>query len=114
MSSKQSLNGFVRHRQPNKKMEAVSKPTESQLEDGDKTNAGTFLACFFGIFGSYFIYGILQEKMYEIDDINSIIICLVRTKSYFEDEQFRYFIFLVFFQCIINAIIAKTGTLCVI
>lgn len=53
--------------------------------------------CFLGIFVCYFYYGILQEKITRSDYGEG------------EDkERFNYFFCLVFFQCIINAIFART------
>ncbi|RMX57542.1 hypothetical protein pdam_00005749 [Pocillopora damicornis] len=59
------------------------------------TDRKKLIVCFLGIFISYFYYGIIQEK-------------ITRT-SYGEDkEKFVYALSLVFVQCIVNALFAKT------
>eukprot|EP00118_Oscarella_pearsei_P005139 m.23189 g.23189 ORF g.23189 m.23189 type:complete len:345 (+) comp28445_c0_seq2:31-1065(+) len=54
------------------------------------------LVCFLGIFFSYLVFGFVQEK--------------ITRGSYGEGdgkERFTFFLFLVFVQCIINALVAK-------
>ncbi|XP_065838978.1 solute carrier family 35 member B1-like [Oscarella lobularis] len=54
------------------------------------------LICFSGIFFSYLAFGVFQEK--------------ITRGSYGDDdkkEKFAFFFFLVFFQCVANAIVAK-------
>lgn len=44
--------------------EAKETPSSSEASEGDKSMKGsTGLYCFLGIFISYFVYGLLQEKM---------------------------------------------------
>jgi len=62
------------------------------LEHQHGGNVKMLVVCFVGIFVSYFIYALLQEKI---------------TKRKFGDEYFRYFMFLVGIQCIVNAAFAK-------
>lgn len=54
------------------------------------------IVCFWGIFGCYFVYGILQET-------------ITKAKYGEEGEKFHYTLALVFIQCIINALFAKLG-----
>ncbi|XP_076456133.1 solute carrier family 35 member B1-like [Babylonia areolata] len=54
------------------------------------------VVCFLGIFGCYFLYGILQET-------------ITKAKYGNEGEKFHYTLSLVFVQCIINAFFAKIG-----
>ncbi|KAL8569821.1 hypothetical protein ACOMHN_006547 [Nucella lapillus] len=58
--------------------------------------AQMLVVCFLGIFGCYFVYGVLQETI---------------TKAKYGDkgEKFHYTLSLVFVQCIINALFAKIG-----
>ncbi|XP_073237250.1 solute carrier family 35 member B1-like isoform X2 [Porites lutea] len=58
------------------------------------TNTKKLAVCFLGVFVSYFVYGLLQEKI---------------TKANYgeEREKFVYALSLVFIQCIVNAVFAK-------
>ncbi|XP_077996584.1 solute carrier family 35 member B1-like isoform X2 [Glandiceps talaboti] len=70
-----------------------SKKMKADVVEGSRLK---LLACFFGIFISYFFYGIVQEK-------------ITRGKYGEGDdaEYFKYTLSLVFSQCIINALVAK-------
>jgi UDP-galactose transporter B1 len=78
----------------------MSEAQPPQVAEGDnktqqnmKTGGGKVAVwCFLGIFTSYFVYGLLQEKI---------------TRRTFGGERFHFFMFLVGFQCIVNAVIAK-------
>ncbi|XP_040566265.1 solute carrier family 35 member B1 [Lepeophtheirus salmonis] len=56
------------------------------MNDSGKKNL-KFLSCVFGIFGFYFLYGILQERI---------------TRVNYGDEKFTYIFALIFVQCIFN------------
>ncbi|CAB4063822.1 SLC35B1 [Lepeophtheirus salmonis] len=56
------------------------------MNDSGKKNL-KFLSCVFGIFGFYFLYGILQERI---------------TRVNYGDERFTYIFALIFVQCIFN------------
>lgn len=74
---------------------------DSKLHHHDTKNHGhgkekkplsfAFLVCFWGIFCSYFVYGLLQERI---------------AKQGFDGERFHYFLFLVSIQCVVDAIVA--------
>lgn len=59
-------------------------------------HAGTrmLIVCFLGIFGCYFVYGLLQET-------------ITKAKYGEKGEKFHYTLSLVFVQCIINAFFAR-------
>ena len=76
------------------------------------------MVCFVGIFVSYFVYGLLQEKMQVFcwggiigDTLPYFALTLCSTKRKFGEEYFRFFIFMVLVQCIINAAFAQVGKL---
>ncbi|KAM3178587.1 hypothetical protein ACTXT7_002290 [Hymenolepis weldensis] len=57
-------------------------------------SVGYLIFCAFGVFCSYFLYGILQEA-------------ITKTKYGPSKESFRYILSVLFIQCLINALFAK-------
>lgn len=72
--------------------DSTPKGSNGNSSSGGSRSGSFLLVCFFGIFISYFIYGLLQEKI---------------TKRKFGGEYFRFFLFMVLVQCIINALFAR-------
>ncbi|XP_060593752.1 solute carrier family 35 member B1-like isoform X2 [Ruditapes philippinarum] len=76
----------------------ISQVTENVEKDQEKKDFRKFLICALGIFVCHFILGILQESI---------------TKGKYgsgdHEEKFTYTLALVFVQCIINAICAKSA-----
>lgn len=74
----------------------VHAPVEGTIErqEGIMTGVRRILICFFGVFFSYLVYGFTQEKI---------------AKTKFDGEQFKFFGFLVFIQCIMNATMAAVA-----
>jgi len=95
---------------------------------------GLWAVCTGGIFVCYFFYGLLQEKMYvkklcafivwsyqfvysfihlvnaKVNTNLHINYFCCSTKRDYDGEHFQYFGYLVFIQCIINALFAYAGT----
>lgn len=88
----------ARQEEQNKIGNGVPVSADSSLHHAQSDHGSPVLliACFLGIFVSYFIYGLLQEKI---------------TKVNFDGERFRYFMFLVGIQCVINAVFAKSASI---
>jgi UDP-galactose transporter B1 len=74
--------------QPESTQGAVDKKEPSKMKSSGEMVA---FICFLGIFISYFVYGLLQEKI---------------TRRTFDGEKFHFFVFLVGFQCVVNACVA--------
>ena len=83
-----------------------------------------FLVCFWGIFCSYFVYGLLQERMYVLMLSLCTAQCITppplsipffprvcSSKQGFDGERFHYFLFLVAIQCVVDVIVAWLGEL---
>ncbi|XP_031549658.1 solute carrier family 35 member B1-like [Actinia tenebrosa] len=77
-------------------LEAGRSDRSSKMTATYKTNQLQFFLCFSGIFVSYFVYGLIQEK-------------ITRVPYGEQKEKFVFALILVFMQCIINAIFAKAA-----
>lgn len=57
--------------------------TSDEMEKTDRNNRKMAVICFLGIFVSYFIYGLLQEKMY----VSSLVVCVCVCHKASHSEQ---------------------------